>query len=137
LIIGWSGYHASANLSIIHYHFSITKGILNFTKIRIMFFYDTVVEAITALRQRGYTLDFNLAFDQVQCQAEGICLNPAEFEISEHYRFEGDTNPSDEDIVYAIASMDGRIKGVLTSAYGMYADNLSPAMLKKLHFKIK
>jgi hypothetical protein len=32
--------------------------------------------------------------------------------------------------------MDGKIKGVLTSAYGMYADNLSPAMLNKLNFKI-
>jgi hypothetical protein len=101
-----------------------------------MYVYDTVVEAITPLRQRGYMLDFNLYVDQVRCQAENTSLNPAEFEIIEHYRFEGNTNPSDEDIVYATLSMDGKIKGVLTSAYGMYADNLSPAMLNKLNFKI-
>ena len=101
-----------------------------------MYVYDTVVEAITPLRQRGYMLDFNLYVDQVRCQAENTSLNPAEFEIIEHYRFEGNTNPSDEDIVYATLSMDGKIKGVLTSSYGMYADNLSPAMLNKLNFKI-
>lgn len=101
-----------------------------------MYIYDTVVEAITALRQRGYMLDFNLYVDQVRCQAENTSLNPAEFEIIEHYRFEGNTNPSDEDIVYATSSMDRKIKGVLTSAYGMYAYNLSPAMLNKLNFKI-
>jgi hypothetical protein len=50
----------------------------------------------------------------------------------ETYRFEGDTNPSDEDIVYAIAAKDGGHKGVLTSAYGMYADGISAALQQKL-----
>jgi hypothetical protein len=94
--------------------------------------YDTVVEALAGLKQAGYTLDFNLAFDQLQCQANGLCLNPAEFEVVETHRFEGDTNPSDEDVVYAIASREGQYKGVLTSAYGLYADEVSTEMLKKL-----
>jgi hypothetical protein len=35
-------------------------------------------------------------------------------------------------VVYAIASQDGQYKGVLTSAYGMYADTVSTEMLQKL-----
>jgi hypothetical protein len=97
-----------------------------------MFTYDTVVQALEGLKQRGFTLDFNIAFNKLQCSRNEVCLNPAEFEVVETYRFEGDTNPSDEDIVYAIAAKDGGHKGVLSSAYGMYADSISAELQQKL-----
>lgn len=94
--------------------------------------YDTVVGAINGLKQRGYSLDFNLAFDKLTCNDNDICLNPKDFEITEVYRFEGETNPSDEDVVYAVESKDQKIKGVVTSAFGIYADPISADMIKKL-----
>ena len=94
--------------------------------------YDTVTEALKDLNSKGYTINFNIAFDKIICQKTKICLNPHEFEITETHRFEGDTNPSDEDIVYAVESRDGMMKGVITSAYGMYADTVSTDMIKKL-----
>ena len=94
--------------------------------------YDTVTEALNDLKSKGYTINFNIAFDKIICQKTKICLNPHEFEITETHRFEGDTNPSDEDIVYAVESRDGMMKGVITSAYGMYADTVSTDMIKKL-----
>jgi hypothetical protein len=94
--------------------------------------YDTVTEALTGLKAKGYNLDFNISFDSIKCDSHNICLNPAEFEIIETHRFEGQTNPSDEDIVYAIASKDEAIKGTMTSAYGMYADTINSDMLQKL-----
>jgi hypothetical protein len=94
--------------------------------------YQTVTEALTNLKSRGFTVDFNIAFDKIICTKNEICLNPTEFEIVETYRFEGDTNPSDEDIVYAVQSKDEKIKGTITSAYGMYADTTSTEMIKKL-----
>lgn len=96
--------------------------------------YDTVVGALAGLRARGYILDFNLAFDKIICSQSEVCLNPAEFEITETYRFEGETNPSDEDVVYAIESIHGDLKGVITSAFGMYADNIHSDMIRKLSF---
>ncbi len=96
--------------------------------------YETVVDAINGLKARGYTLDFNLAFDKIKCAQTGECLNPSQFEITETYRFEGETNPSDEDVVYAIESKDEKTKGVLTSAFGIYADNIHSDMIKKLSF---
>jgi hypothetical protein len=94
--------------------------------------YETVTEALSDLKNNGYSIDFNIAFDKIICSKNEICLNPNEFEIVETYRFEGNTNPSDEDIVYAIESKDGKIKGTLTSAYGMYAESASTEMIKKL-----
>ena len=99
--------------------------------------YDTVVEAIEGLRARGYTLDFNIAFENIECADKGICLNPAEFEITEIYRFEGDSNPDDEDVVYAVVSKDNTFKGIITSAFGTYADSLSTEMIRKLTMHIQ
>ena len=99
--------------------------------------YETVTEAIKDLKVRGYKLDFNLAFDKLICHENGVCLNPAEFEIIEIYRFEGDTNPSDEDVVYAISSKDGSKKGVLSAAFGIYADSISTEMLQKMNVHLK
>jgi len=94
--------------------------------------YDTVTEALAGLKERGYGIDFNLAFDRVICRQTGIFLYPADFEIAETYRFEGDTDPGDENIIYALASKDGNIKGVLLSAYGVYSDGMDTDMIQKL-----
>ena len=102
-----------------------------------MYSYDTVVEAINGLKERGYTLDFNIAANMITCRDNDICLHPDQFEITEVHRFEGDTNPSDEDVVYAVQSTDGKLKGVMTSAYGSYADNVSTEIISKLAMHIK
>jgi len=93
---------------------------------------DTVTSALQELKQRGYTLDFNIAFDKIICSDNKICLDPHEFEIVEVFRFEGDSNPSDEDVVYAIESKDGLTKGTITSAFGMYAETASSELIQKL-----
>jgi len=94
--------------------------------------YDTVVAALKGLKERGYTINFNIAFDKLICSDNRICLNPDEFEIVEMHRFEGNSNPADEDVVYVVESKSGDIKGVISSAFGVYADAASTAMLQKL-----
>jgi hypothetical protein len=94
--------------------------------------YDTVTDALSDLKLRGFSVDFNIAFDKITCSNNEICLVPEEFEIVEVYRFEGDTDPGDENVVYAIESKDGKIKGAMTSAYGTYAETISNDMLQKL-----
>ena len=97
-----------------------------------MISYDTVTEAVNGLKARGYNIDFNIAFDKLICSEEKYCLHPEEFEIVESHRFEGDSNPDDEDVVYAVESKDGKLKGVITSAFGLYADPVSDKIIKKL-----
>jgi hypothetical protein len=94
--------------------------------------YDTVTEALNDLKQRGFTTDFNLVFDNIKCGKTGVGLSPSEFEITEHYRFEGDSNPSDEEVVYAIESKDGKMKGTLVSAFGIYSETIDDTLLRKL-----
>ncbi|MEO6252164.1 MAG: phosphoribosylpyrophosphate synthetase [Ferruginibacter sp.] len=94
--------------------------------------YDTVVGALNGLKARGYTTNFNIAFDKIMCAETKACLNPNEFEIVEVHRFEGNSNPADEDVVYAVESINGEMKGVISSAFGLYADSASTEMIRKL-----
>ena len=94
--------------------------------------YDTVTAALNALRLQGYTIDFNIAFDKL-IQTEGnIMFEPEDFQITKVFRFEGETNPDDEAVVYGIESKDGNVKGVMVSAFGPYADPATNVIIQKL-----
>lgn len=94
-----------------------------------MYTYDTVSAAVNGLKARGFTLDFNLRENCIICH-EGK-FDPTDFEIVEVYRFEGQTDPADEAVVYAIESNKGH-KGVLVNGYGISSDSMSGEMAKKL-----
>lgn len=100
-----------------------------------MYNYDTLSAATTDLVKRGYSLEFTLKPDCLYCEINGAQLSPDEFMIDEVYRFEGDTDPADESIVYAVSSNDGTVKGVLVDAYGTYADTASEELVSKLQIK--
>lgn len=91
-----------------------------------------MVDALADLRKRGFTTDFNIAFDNIECWHTGVCLSPSQFEIVEHYRFEGETNPSDSSVLYVVQAIDGSLKGTLISAYGVYSEPVSDDMIQKL-----
>lgn len=94
--------------------------------------YDNLIEALNDLKLKGFTTDFNLAFDAIQCSGTGKCLTPDEFEIIAHYRFEENTDPDDSSVLYVIQSIDGNMKGLLINAYGVYSDPVSDNMIQKL-----
>lgn len=96
--------------------------------------YDTVTEAVNHLAKRGYTTDFEIMTEQecLVCHQSSTHLSPEEFQIDEIYRFEGDTDPGDEMIVYAISSEKHQIKGVVINAYGLYSDPLVYKIVERL-----
>ncbi|WEK38174.1 MAG: hypothetical protein P0Y53_11770 [Candidatus Pseudobacter hemicellulosilyticus] len=96
--------------------------------------YDTVSEAVNGLKQRGYTIDFNLEFDCISCHKTPVSLRPDAFSIVEVHRFEGNSDPADEAVVYAIESASGE-KGLLVNGFGPSADPVSEEMVEKLQVK--
>jgi hypothetical protein len=93
--------------------------------------YDTVTEAVSGLRKRGYSIDFNKNYDTINCSKSQLSLKPDEFEISEVHRFEGNSDPADEAVVYAIESKQGA-KGILVDGFGPSSDAASEALVEKL-----
>jgi hypothetical protein len=93
--------------------------------------YSNLIEALDDLKKRGFENDFNLKPSCLECTALQLQLHPEDFEVKEVYRFEGDSTPDDNSILYAIESKDG-VKGVLIDAYGTYAESISLEMANKL-----
>ena len=98
-----------------------------------MYTYETVTDAVEGLKQRGYVMDFNLDENCIVCHEEKF--NPEDFEIVEVYRFEGNSDPADEAIVYAIESIKGH-RGVLVNGYGPTSESMSSEMAKKLNLHL-
>lgn len=94
--------------------------------------YDTLSEAINALRAQGYTEDFNLKQNCLACLSGGHEIAPGDFIIDKSFRFDVDEDPSDQAMLYAISSSKHALKGVLVSGYGIYSEELSNEMLDKL-----
>lgn len=94
--------------------------------------YDTLSQAVNDLQARGYTDDLTLHNECVICNGSNTALHPDDFSIDEFHRFEGESNPSDESIVYAISSAKHDVKGVLVNAFGPGASSLNQAMVAKL-----
>ncbi len=94
--------------------------------------YSALSEAVNDLQKRGYTDDLVLAEKCLVCDARGLSLDPAMFEIDEFHRFEGNSDPEDQSIVYAISSKDHELKGILVNAYGMDASSMTTEMVRKL-----
>jgi hypothetical protein len=96
--------------------------------------YSTLLDAINALKRKGYTEDFELTPNCIECPSLSLQLHPGKFKVDEFHRFEGMSDPDDNSIVFAISSDDG-IKGTLVDAYGAYSENLNEAMIEKLRMK--
>ncbi len=97
--------------------------------------YDTVTEAMAGLRKLGYTFDFSILTEKecLICNLTDTVLSPDDFEIDDFYRFEGDSDPGDAMIVYAISAKKHDLKGIVVNAFGMYGANASSAIVKKLN----
>jgi hypothetical protein len=75
------------------------------------------------LNSEGYTHDFTVQEGRLHTMDNDSArtYSPEEITIVDFFRFEGETNPDDMAILYAIEAHDG-IKGTISSAYGVYAN---------------
>lgn len=102
-------------------------------------YYETVSEAISQLAKKGYTTDFEVLKNAecLVCKQTEKQLSPDEFVIDEIHRFEGQTDPGDEMIVYAISSQKHGVKGIVMNGYGTYADPEIYKIVERLQKQIK
>ena len=94
---------------------------------------ETLSGQINILRTAGYTEDFNLKEDCIECRNGQYKLLHNQFTVDEVFRFEGDSDPADEAILYAISSEHFPVKGILVNGYGIYSDKITDELVKKLN----
>jgi len=81
----------------------------------------TLASCLNKLTLDGYTENFKASEMGLLSLGKERMYTPAEVEIVNFYRFEGESDPADSSILYAIKTSDG-VKGTLTDSYGPYAD---------------
>jgi len=95
--------------------------------------YDTLVEALSALRKQGYLADFNLKQNYLEYSNGEYKIFHDEFSIDKYFRFEGYSNPDDCSILYAVSSEKYGLKGIVVNAYSIYSDPVTDDMMRKLN----
>lgn len=86
--------------------------------------YRSVFEAVEDLMSRGFATEFVATEKFLQAQNTGKSYSPGQIQIVEHHRFEGESDPDETSVVYAVVTTD-ETRGVVVDAYGTYA---SPAI---------
>ena len=95
--------------------------------------YGTLSETINGLVKLGYTYDFNITDDCLICHRTNITLSPEDFQIDQAYRFDGDSDPEYQSILYAISSEKFNVKGTLVNGYGISSDEAATKLIEKLN----
>lgn len=79
----------------------------------------------------GYTNDFKVTDEGLVCLQKEKSYTPTEVHIVNFFRFEGNSDPDDNAILYVIETDDGS-KGTLVNAYGVYTDPNVDAFMKNV-----
>jgi quercetin dioxygenase-like cupin family protein len=95
--------------------------------------FGTLSETINRLVKLGYTHDFNIMDECILCHKENITLSPDDFQIDHVYRFEGDSDPEYQSILYAISSTKFDVRGTLVNGYGTSSDEVTTKLIEKLN----
>jgi len=83
------------------------------------------------LRQKGYTADFHMREDDFVSADTNEVFQPADLIIVQTYRFEGESDPGDMAILYAIEAANGE-KGQCVDSYGSTASRRLGEFIKQV-----
>lgn len=82
----------------------------------------TLAQCMNKLQEEGYRENFLVSEKGLHTSGSEKTYTPQEVKIANFYRFEGESDPSDSAILYALETRDGK-KGMLSDAYGPYSDS--------------
>ena len=86
---------------------------------------------LSRMLDEGYTEDFKVTDAGLQAIKHERVFRPEEVNIVNFFRFEGESDPDDNAILYVIETNDGT-RGTLIDAYGVYSDPKITRFLKEV-----
>jgi hypothetical protein len=84
---------------------------------------DTLVSCLNELLKTGFNKQFKVTKNGLKELSTNQIFQPEDIKVLNFYRFEGNSDPADNSILYAIETTDGT-RGTLVDAYGPYSDTL-------------
>ncbi|MBI5088497.1 MAG: hypothetical protein HZB15_06445 [Actinobacteria bacterium] len=94
----------------------------------------TVTEALDALQEAGYTIDYQLVDGALRADGGNAPCPIDQVVVERFYRFEGPSDPGDQMIVFGVRDPNSGLRGSLAAAYGPAADpDLYDHLTRQLH----
>ena len=91
----------------------------------------TLVSCVNALVREGFTEDYKVTERGLKSLKREKTYEPDQVNVLSFYRFEGNSDPADNSILYAIETSDGK-RGTLVDAFGPYADTKVTKFMEKV-----
>jgi len=98
---------------------------------------ENLSQTVDRFTASGYSDAFKAEQNGLRSTQTGRLYAPDSLVVDDFMRFEGETNPDDEAIVFALSSSEADVKGTYTVAYGKDMDPLDIEMVQKLSDKKK
>lgn len=81
----------------------------------------TLSSCMNKLKEFGFKEEYVVKENLLRSLDSGEAYTSDHVKIINFYRFEGESDPSDNSILYALQTKDGK-RGLLVDAYGIYSD---------------
>lgn len=92
---------------------------------------ETLGEALIRLGKHGYERGFRPRAGGL-LDLDGTSFAPEDLVLEEIVRFEGESDPQDEAVLFALRTSDAQQKGTFVASYGPGMDALSVAVVERL-----
>jgi hypothetical protein len=93
---------------------------------------ETLREALARLERRGFEKAFRATSEgELEIPGEPP-LSPETLVVEETVRFEGESDPEDEAVLFALRSRDGRLRGTFVATYGPQTDPACGEVMRRL-----
>jgi hypothetical protein len=93
---------------------------------------ETLHSAVERLERAGYSDALRARADGFLAVRTGQILPPETLIVDEIVRFEGESDPADEAVVYALRSQDDSVRATFVATFGPSADPISGPLIRRL-----
>ena len=93
---------------------------------------EDLAHAVERLTAAGYRDDFRAERGGLRAVMAGRTYDPESLVVEEIVRFEGESDPGDEVVVFALSSESSETRGTYVVTYGTYVDPLDAEMMRRL-----
>ncbi|MBS0001231.1 MAG: hypothetical protein KFF73_19760 [Cyclobacteriaceae bacterium] len=92
-------------------------------------------EVMAELEEKGFSHDFRIVGNRLLNNKSKKSFSSGEVFLVEQYRFEGESDPGDSSILYALETITGE-KGIAINTYGAEADLETNEFLLRIENRI-
>jgi len=92
----------------------------------------SLATCLNRMVNEGFSEDFKVDDNGLEALGKGTHYLPEQVQVVNFYRFEGESDPDDNAILYIIETADGT-RGTLVDAYGTYNDARVSQFMKEVH----